>query len=174
MNSRRLPVLIINGTIGAGKSTIGLAIHEVLSGASIPHAFLDLDHLTYSYPKKGRFNRETLFESLSVLWPIYKKAGATRLVLSRVVEKPSDLEPYEQALGPCSFIVVRLKVSEEKRTKRITQREQGNSLRWCLERTVELEGILEESALDFIEVENEGQAPIAVAKEILNRVGWDS
>ena len=172
MSIEPIPVLILNGTIGSGKSTIGMAIHEVLISKDIPHAFLDLDQLTYSWPQKGPFNNDAMFESLSQLWPIYKAAGADRLVLARVIEQWDTLKQYEQALGPCTFTVVRLKASEETRTSRISKREFGDAFNWHLNRTVELETILEKNGTSSFIIQNEGKTPEEVAMEVLNKAGW--
>lgn len=168
----KTPVLILNGTIGAGKSTIGMAIHDVLMAKGIPHVFLDLDQLTYSWPKKGAFNSDAMFEALAQVWPIYKSAGADRLVLARVIEKRETLEKYEQALGPCSFTLVHIKASEGTRKSRIAKREFGDSIEWHINRTVELEAILEKNETASFTVQNEGKAPEDVAVEIIERVGW--
>ena len=171
-STSELPVLILNGTIGAGKSTIGMAIHEILSTAEMPNAFIDLDQLTYCWPTKGRFNNDTMFEALSKLWTVYKSAGATRLVLARVVEKPDVLERFEHALGPCSFTIVRLTAAEHVRTSRIVHREFGNSLQWHLKRTVELEKILDNTSVNAFTIENDDQPPEEVAKHVLDVIGW--
>jgi len=169
-----LPVLIINGTIGAGKSTVGLAIHETLESLKVPHAYLDLDRLTDCYPRNGRFNDGVMFDALATLWPIYAAAGAARLILARVIEDLAELESYERALGECSFTVVLLKASEGTRRARISAREFGDSLKWHLDRSRELEQILTDSAAyDFV-VQNDDGDPLETAKVVLQKCGWIS
>ncbi|MBX2821339.1 MAG: hypothetical protein KTR29_16715 [Rhodothermaceae bacterium] len=171
-STSELPVLILNGTIGAGKSTIGMAIHEILNLAEIPNAFIDLDQLTYCWPPKGRFNNDTMFEALSKLWAVYKSAGATRLVLARVVEKPDALERYKHVLGPSSFAIVRLKAADHIRTSRIVHREFGDSLQWHLKRSVELEKILDGTSHNTFTINNDDKTPDEVAHEILRKISW--
>lgn len=169
-----IPVLIVNGTIGSGKSTIGLAINEILEREEVPHVYLDLDRLTDCYPKKGPFNDEIMFESLAALWPVYASAGADRLILARVVEDRSELESYERALGECSFTVALVTASETTRRTRISGREFGDSLKWHLDRSRQLDQILINSdAYDFA-VHNEDNEPLKVANGILKRCGWIS
>jgi adenylylsulfate kinase len=167
-----LPVLIISGTIGAGKTTVGLAAHEILGDFGLPHAFLDLDRLTDSYPKKGRFNDEVMFKALAALWRVYASFGAERLVLSRVVENVAELEQYEAALGECSFTVALLKASETTRLKRIGAREFGESLRWHLHRSGELDQILNDACSHDFETNNDERRPRGTALEILEKAGW--
>jgi len=169
-----LPVLIVNGTIGSGKSTVGLAIHEMLESLKVPHAYLDLDRLTDCYPVKGRFNDGIMFDALAALWPVYSAAGADRLILARVIEAPLELESFERALGECTFSVVLLKASEDTRRARISAREFGDSLKWHLDRSRELEEILTNSgAYDFV-VRNDDGAPLETAKAVLQECGWIS
>ena len=167
-----LPVLIVNGTIGAGKSTVGLAIHEVLERLKMPHAFLDLDRLTDCYPGSDRFNQAIMFDALAALWPIYASAGAERLVLARVVEARAELAGYSRALGDCAITTVLLRASESTRRKRIVGREFGESLKWHLARSTELEQILTQSDAYDLVVHNETDDPSKAALEILRRAGW--
>ena len=172
MNKERLPVLIIKGTVGVGKSTVGLALHDLFSESAISHTFLDLDQLTYSRPQTERFNRLLMFEALGALWPVYKASGSMRLVLARVIVDEADLQAYEEALGPCSFTIIRLMAPELVRKPRLQQRESDDSIDWFLNRTVELDSILDNSSLQFVEVVNDNNEPHQVAREILNVTAW--
>lgn len=167
-----LPVLIISGTIGAGKSTVGLATQEILEEFQQPHAFLDLDRLTDFYPKQGPFNTEGMFKALSSIWPVYTSFGADRLILARVVEDRAELDQYAAALGDCSFTVVLVRASESTRQVRIAAREFGESLKWHARRSTELDHILNEAKAHDFEVFNDGRDPRETAMEILDRTGW--
>ena len=79
------PTIILSGTVGAGKTTVGLAAQELLAAQEIPSAFLDVDQFTYLWPETDPFNQELAFESLRSLWPVYQKRGAVRLILAGVV-----------------------------------------------------------------------------------------
>ena len=43
-----VPVLVLTGTVGAGKSTVAAAINDVLAERHIPNAAVDLDALVWS------------------------------------------------------------------------------------------------------------------------------
>ncbi len=165
-------VLILNGTIGVGITTIGAFILVLLENAQIPHCYLDLDGLTYSYPHAGLFNRETMLKSLAALWPIHQTNDARHLVLSGVVEQRGEIDDYKNAIGDCDVTIVRLKTAERRRMDRITQREMGASRDWHLARTVELETILDDSNCYDLEIENDGAEPSEVAAQILKQTGW--
>ncbi|MEM1095055.1 MAG: hypothetical protein AAGJ10_10665 [Bacteroidota bacterium] len=165
-------MLILSGTVGAGKTTIGHAVHEILSAKQVPHAFLDVDRLGDTWPQHGRFNQGTVFSALSALWPVYRKAGAARLVLAYVVEDQAELARYEAALGPCTVAVVRLTASTPTLRQRITTRETGEAQRWHLQRAAELEGILDTAQPYGATVQNDGQTPHEVGQAVLRCVGW--
>jgi adenylylsulfate kinase-like enzyme len=40
---RKVPPLLITGTLGAGKTTVAAEISELLDQAQIPHAHVDVD-----------------------------------------------------------------------------------------------------------------------------------
>lgn len=164
--------MLLNGTIGTGKSTIGLAVHDVLSEAEVPHAYLDLDRLRDTYPQHGRFNEEVLLQALSVLWPVYESAGARCLVLAGVVESREELSRYEAAIGQCSITTVLLTASLHERRERIAGREMDTSLEWHLHRTEELDRILENADVADIRVANEKATPRETALAVLFAAEW--
>jgi N-acetyltransferase len=61
-----VPVLIISGSMGAGKSTVLGEIHDLLVEREIPHAAIDFDALSLSWPviRNAPFNSWIGFENL--------------------------------------------------------------------------------------------------------------
>lgn len=47
-DSTEIPVPMLSETVGAGKSTVLVDIHEILTAARVPHACIDRDALAYS------------------------------------------------------------------------------------------------------------------------------
>ena len=140
--------------------------------SDVANTFLDLDELSYSWPRAGMFNQELVNRALAALWPVYMDAGSERLILARVVEVRSQLAAFSDALGGADITLVRLTASESTRKDRLRRRETGASLRWHLERTVELEAVLEAAALEDHLVLNEGREIGDVAEETLHLCGW--
>lgn len=171
-SERATPVLILSGSLGSGKTAVAGAVHDVLSTQHVPHACLDLDVLAYSWPPVEPYNEGLVIDGLGKLWPIYKAAGAERLVLARVIETRDGLRRYADAIGNAEVVVCRLVASEETRKARLRSREDGPTLEHHLARTVELEEILEHAAVEDFVVVNEGQPVESVAKAILARAGW--
>lgn len=167
-----MEVLILSGTVGAGKTSIAMAMHDILSENDVPHACLDLDWFAYSWPTVGAFNSDMVFSALERVWPVYYAAGARKLVLARVVETREELERYAEVLGNPTITLCRVTASEEVRKLRLEKRESGDSLKWHLHRTVELEEILEEARLESFVIVNEAELAERVAERTLRQLRW--
>ena len=100
-------VLILSGTVGAGKTAVSYAMNDILSSKSIPHACLDLDCLSYSWPPFGAYNSDTVFDVLEKVWPVYMQKGASKLILARVVESESEIRRYSEVLKTQSITLIR-------------------------------------------------------------------
>lgn len=168
----RVPLLILSGTVGAGKSSVGAAISGLLKAREVPHAFVDLDALAVSWPEHGRFNEELALRNLASVWENFRSAGAQRLVIAYVVESRGDLRRYEEAVPGAEITVCRLVASQATREARLRKRETGSGLAWHLNRTAELEAILQQAAVEDFCVENDGRPLEAVALEVLQKAGW--
>ena len=167
-----VPVLVISGTVGVGKSAALDEIHHILRSAEIPHACLDLDALAMLWPERGRFNQDVVVENLEVLWRNFRSAGAERLVLARVIEKPEDLSAFVNVIVGARTTLCHLTAAEPIRSARLRSRESGAGLDWHLQRTVELQKILDASSLPDFVVTNDERPIREVALEILERAGW--
>ncbi|HYN81864.1 MAG TPA: hypothetical protein VES88_10215 [Gemmatimonadaceae bacterium] len=167
-----IPLLVITGTVGVGKSAVLDEIHNILRAAEIPHACLDLDALAMSWPERGRFNRDVVLGNLEILWANFRRVGAERLVLATVLEEPEDLSACANAIACAKPTVCQLTTAESIRSARLRSREIGAGLEWHLQRTVELQRILDaRSRPDFI-VTNDDRPIREVGLEILERAGW--
>ena|GEM_PF-5498763 len=68
-------VLVISGSMGAGKATVLGQAHDLLIEAGVEHGAIDLDCLTQMYPPQLNHGNELMFQSLAAVWPIYRKRG---------------------------------------------------------------------------------------------------
>jgi hypothetical protein len=164
-------VVWISGTVGVGKTSVAEAMSEILKRYQIPHALIDRDALSNSWPQSGPFNEEVAKKNVRSVWGNFREAGAERLIVAGVIENAADLEWYKTALDP-GMVLVRIKASPDARAARIRSRNTGASLEWHLYRTGELDAILDEASLEAFTIENEGRAVSEVAQEILERVSW--
>ena len=167
-----IPVLVLNGSVGVGKTTIGHAISDVLVSARVPHAFVDRDALCVSWPQSGRFNEDMANRNLAAVWKNFRAHDATRLIVAGVLESTHDVEALRGAVPGAAIIVCRLRASAAVREARLRAREHGVSREWHLARSVELETILGRVAVDDFSIENDGRTPVAVAHEVLARAEW--
>ncbi|WP_296665427.1 GNAT family N-acetyltransferase [Demequina sp.] len=171
--------LVLTGSLGAGKTAVGAAVHEELAARGARTAFLDADALVQSYPATAAdpANRALLLESLAALAPLHRARGVGCLVLACTLEDPDARRDIARALGGggagAEVEVVRVTASTETRLARIGARPATERwLGWARGRTVELEDALEDLALEDAVVDTDGRSPADVAIEALDAVGW--
>lgn len=167
-----VPLLIVSGTVGVGKSAVLDEIHHVLRTAHLPHACIDLDAIGLSWPIRGVFNQTSILENLGALWGNFRAAGARRLAIAGVVERPDDLAALRLAVPGARVVLCQLLASDATRLQRLRQREVGAGFEWHVQRTSELQAILERAALHDFTVVNDARAVRDVAHEVLIRAGW--
>jgi adenylylsulfate kinase len=165
--------LLVTGTVGAGKSTVAAEINDMLAELRLPNAAVDLDALTWQWPPSSEWNSDLMFENLAALWPNFKARGVTHLVLAAVLEDRADLDRYRSAVPGAEITVCRLVTPEADRIERLQRRmPPGASRDWHIQRSVELDCILERLAYEDFVVEN-GDRPVReVAIEVLAGAGW--
>src|SRR5687767_2659899 len=103
-----LPVVLITGPVGVGKTTIALEASNLLQEAKMPHAVIDLDTLSWCYPAPDDdyYRTSLALQNLADVWPNYAAAGAQRLILVRVIEARAELEQFRRILPDAEITVV--------------------------------------------------------------------
>jgi adenylylsulfate kinase len=162
-----IPLLAISGAVGVGKSSVLGEIHDILSGERIPHGCVERDALAYSWPERGRFNEVMVERNLACVAGNFLEAGAACLLIAGVIETAADVDVYRRCIPNAEIQVCRLTADVELRRERLRSRERGAGLDWHLNRTVELDAVLDSAALEDFSVDN-GHRPLReVALEIL-------
>lgn len=168
-------VLVVNGTVGAGKTTVAEVVADLLRERGVPYAWIDVDALRRAYPTDDDdpFGQAVALDHLAAMAGVLRRRGYRHVVLAEVIERAPDRELYEQAFDGAELAVVRLDASEATRLARIAARERDPWRDWHLARTAELAAILETAAVDDAVVDNDGERPLRdVAAEVLAAAGW--
>ncbi len=174
MADASVPVLVITGPIGVGKTTVTQSIGQVLAEAGVPHAAIDMDWLRNSWPHPAgdRFNTRVGFSNLAAVAANFREAGSGRFVIADVVEARSDRESYQRAIPGAEVTVVRLAADPVENRRRIAYRAAGDDEPWEVERATELVGIMEANDVADVVIDTTGRSPHAIARDILDRLGW--
>lgn len=165
----------LNGTVGAGKTTVGEVLAEHLANAGESVAFVNIDDLGTAWPRPPAdpFNVTLVTQNLGALASNYQAAGARTIVVAGVVQTQDQLDGYATALGIAPR-VVRL-VASPKEVERRLHRRHGErddaGLRWHLARAPELNDVLDNADLPMTAVENSGP-PLETAQAVLEAIGW--
>jgi adenylylsulfate kinase len=173
MASTPVPVLVITGAVGAGKSTVASAAAALLRDAGTPHALVDLEQIErcWPVPDDDPWNERLIHKNLAALWANFAEAGAHRLIVCRVLEARSLLEQIRVAVPGADITVVRLRVPPAELHARIRHREEGDPT-WYLEAATYLAPVLERAGVEDHAVDNTGRPARDTARELLRRIGW--
>ena len=168
-----MPLLIISGFMGTGKTTVLYEVSNLLEEADMAHAAIDLDCLSSMHPARGQRTERLMFANLAAVWPVYSAAGAERLVVARVVDDRLDLQNYRDAVPGAEPVVCRLEASIETMHHRIRVREPGMMQAQIVARSAPLADLLRRTQAEDFTVDNEeGRSVTDVAREVLTRAGW--
>ncbi len=171
-----VPLLIISGPIGVGKTTVSEEISNILVEEEKPHTLLDLDVLAETYPRQldDRYGSKIAIKNLSCVWKNCRDAGAKNLIIPRVIEKPGDLEEILLAVPGSVPTLCQLKASDQTLMERVRKREIGSGYIRHEKRSLELSRILNATDPSDFVVETDGRSVIDLAIEISGKVNWNS
>jgi hypothetical protein len=168
-----VPVLVITGPVGVGKSTIANEAAWLLRQADVPHALVDLDRIEQCWPVPADdpWNERVSHRNLACMWANFRQAGADRLILVRVLEARSLLRRVTEAVPGAQVTVVRLRAPLAVIHERIRSREASDP-DWFLDAATHTAEVLEQARVEDHLVDNENRPATVVAEEVLDRVGW--
>lgn len=168
-----LPVIVITGPVGAGKSTVAATLCDLLAAHDVRTAYVDMDYLRWLQPAHAddRFSSRLGLRNLSAIWPNLLAAGACCVVLADVVEDMVQRLAYEEQMPGSVVTIVRLNVPLDLIHQRLADRESGDDLEWHLHRAPELQRIMETAAIGDLVIDVGPRNPAEVAAEIANRLG---
>lgn len=162
-------ILIITGPVGAGKTSSGEAVFDLLSAAKTPSAVIDFDWLTAAYPAPAgdRFNFSLGIKNLRSIIPNYISLGIKLFIIPVVVESKDEIEEFKGLIEGTDIFVIRLTAKASTLHKRLDRREIGNLLDWHKKRALELIDMFESKKLENVLIDTDNRSIESIAKEIL-------
>lgn len=167
-------LLIITGTMGAGKSSALGEASDILALKGITHAAIDLDSLGLALLPSAASSDGAMYRNLQSVCANYSSLGVRRLLLARAIENSAELELCSGIVSASNTVVCRLTASIEAMKQRVRLRESGVSQRDYVARVVELNTILDRAQLENFTITNENRPLTDVAQELLVKAGWIS
>lgn len=167
-------LLILTGSMGAGKTAILGEAGDILALRNIHYAAIDVDWLGMAYLPSAASADEAMYANLHAVCKNYAGLGARRFLIARALEGRAQLERCRQAVPGARTTVCRLTASVEQMRRRITNREPGMLQQQFVARVAELNHLLDGVRLEDFTVENENRSLNEVALEVLIKANWIS
>jgi len=169
-----VPVLVVSGPVGAGKTTIAGEAGLMLQQAGVPHAVVDLATVAMCWPPPDDdpWNERLVHRNLAAMWDQFRAAGASRLIVCRVLEDRSLLRHIRDAVPGAEIVVVHLQVPIDLLRHRLRARQAGRDSSWHLGAAEYLNRTMRPEQLADYVVNNDDRPPRAVAEEVINLIGW--
>jgi hypothetical protein len=169
-----IPVLLVTGPVGVGKSAVLNEAARLLTEGQVPHATVVLQDIARSWPvpTDDEWNERMAYHNLACVWSNFASGGAERLLLERVLEQRSQLRHLEAAIPGAEVTVVRLRAPLVLIEERVRSREPHAASEWHLGAARWLAPRMDTWAVEDHLVEN-GDRPLReVAADVLRVAGW--
>jgi hypothetical protein len=165
--------LFIGGRAGVGKSTVAVAVSQLLAVAEVRHAVIEGDNLDLAYPVPWRDGIDLAEQNLSAMWVNYRRAGYRRLVFTNTLSV-LRIDSLTAALGgEVRSVGVLLTASDEAARSRLAAREIGSALDAHVERSAAADQMLEAEAPNSVHrVRTDGRHVDEIAREVAGLTGW--
>lgn len=169
----RVPVLLITGPVGVGKTTTAGAISWVLTQHKVLHASVDLPAVSQVFPERDDdpWNELLAHRNLACMWQNFRAIGADRLIVTRVLESRTGIRRIEHAVPGAQVVVVRLRAPLETIQNRIRQRDHENP-GWFLDAAAYLVPAMDEQHVEDHLIDNTHLTLEQTAYQVLRTVGW--
>jgi adenylate kinase family enzyme len=163
--------VLINGSVGTGKTTTAEELGAELEQRDIPGAVIDVDWLCQSWPAPpdDPFQTTLALANTQAVASNFRRAGARVLVVATVIETLDALRRTATALGSKSLLHVRLTATHEVVVSRLVKRHDNDdvALQWHTQRHPELSRILDLAGFTGELLIDTTQKPVSdVVKEI--------
>ena len=166
-----VPVLLVTGPIGVGKTAVLHEADALLIEAGSHHATVELEEIARCWPNAIEGSRNLRLPKPRGAWSNFVAVGASRLLLSVLVEQRSDLRLVSEAIPGAAITVVRFHAPLSVLEQRVRQREplgpEGELVgaRWWTQHFNEVR------VEDYV-VETENRSVGEIAREVLRLADW--
>jgi hypothetical protein len=167
-------LLIITGTMGAGKTAVLGEASDILAQRQIVHAAIDLDALGLAHLPSAVPSNEVMYDNLRSIYRNYDALGVQRFLVARAIEDSAQLNLCRDIIPAANSVVCRLTATVETMKRRVRLRDLGVSQREYVVRVAKLNVILDRARLENFAVTNENRSLTDVALEMLVKAGWIS
>jgi len=167
-------LLIITGSMGAGKTAVLGEASDILAQRQIVHAAIDLDALGLAYLPSAAFSLGVMYDNLRSICRNYAALGVQRFLVARAIEDHAQLKLCRDIIPAANTFVCRLTASIETMKRRVQMRDLGISQGKYVARVAKLNVLLDHAKLEDFAVTNEDRSLTEVAGEMLVRAGWIS
>lgn len=175
MSSPTFDSVLINGSVGTGKTTTAERLGGQLERSGIAGAVVDVDWLRRSWPAPpdDPFRIALALENMQAVASNFRSAGARVLVVATVAETLEELQHIKVALATEKLLHVRLTADADTVISRLTRRHDHDEavLQWHAQRHPELARILDRAGFtDELRIDTTHRQAAGVAREILTTV----
>jgi hypothetical protein len=116
-------LLIITGTMGAGKTSVLAEASDILALRHVTHAAIDLDALGLAHLPSGAKNDGVMYRNLDSVCKNYASLGVHRFMVARAMENRAELNLFRSVISAARTVVCRLTASIEVMRQRVKMRE---------------------------------------------------
>jgi nucleoside-triphosphatase THEP1 len=171
--SSSVPVLLITGPVGVGKTSTAVAVSWLLSQEGVLHACVDLPQISKAFPERDDdpWNERLAHRNLASLWQNFRAIGVGRLIVTRVLETRPLIRRIEDAVPGAEVVVVRLRAPLEVVQARIRARDRDHP-EWSLASSEYLVPAMDAQPVEDYLIDNSSSSIDETAREVLSVVGW--
>lgn len=173
MNDEAAHAVLLVGPVGAGKTSVAVALGELLAARRLPVAVLDLDWLGWFHGPPGAPGPDELIAAnLRAVWPRFRSAGARYLVLARALTSAAHVARIKEALSGVDTKIVLVTAPPHTIAARLARRDSGAILREHLAESGAMAAALAEARIHDFAIDNDSGSAAETARELAARLGW--
>ena len=164
-------VLVISGSMGAGKTTVMGEASDLLLARQHRHATIDVDAIAVHGVDESVADRFDL-ASLRAIYDNCIAAGVSDIVAAAAVESDEAANRLREVFAASTVTICRLTATEHTLQDRLRVREPGMRQQEFLDRSRMLDRTLSDAAIEDFVVDNDDRSVTDVATDVLIRAGW--